>query len=296
MSKFLALFLLILPVSAQDLDRDGIDDLVEQQLLRQFLPTFYIATEDCDGQPAEFVRGKAEPVVKDRNGAIYGQVFPVGSKVEIHYYHLWAADCGGLRTSHPLDAESVSLLAEKRGDAWVATHWFASAHEDTLCDVSNAVNQESRKGVEIWVSKDKHASFLSKDVCRRSGCGKDRCDANRRLEVTSLVNIGEVDAWLNESAWAGSAMWNLREKMKPNFADAAFVARIGLEPTVMASRTAPKGAQTTIKVAGTTYASLETANQNTTNGLATATSATSRALSRSTAATKRALRRAFQWR
>jgi len=295
LSKFLAFFLL-LPVFGADLDRDALDDALEQELLQQFLPVFQIAPGDCDERPAEFQRGFADPVVKERNGTIYGQVFPAqGGRVEIHYYHLWGSDCGGLGTSHPLDAESVSVLVEKRGQRWVSTHWFASAHEDTVCDVSNAVRREDWRGVTVWVSKDKHASFLSQEVCKRSGCGKDRCDGSRALEVPAGVNIGEVDAWLNESAWAGSPAWQLRDKMKPNFTDEA-LRRMGSEPAVLASRAAPKGAQTTIKVAGSTYASLETANQNTANSLATAKGATSRALTKSVHSTGRALRRAFQWR
>ena len=70
---------------------------------------------------------------------MYAQVFPVsrpgGSFAEIHFYHLWAQDCG--MKSHPLDAEAVyALLRADRPDSppqdWKAEFWLAAAHEDTL--------------------------------------------------------------------------------------------------------------------------------------------------------------------
>lgn len=293
LSKFLAFFL-VLPLFAADVDRDGIDDVLEQQLLDQFAPRFHVQAGDCDGLPSEFEPGRAEPVSKARNGTVYGQVSRSGGGFEIHYYHLWTIDCGSA-TRHPLDAESVSVLVQPSGNGrWVATHWFASAHEDTLCDASNAMARRTSGGVDVWISRDRHASFLTENLCAASGCGKDRCDRSQVLQAATIVNIGEVDAWMNGALWAGSGAWTLRAKMLPNF-DEALLARIGDVPAVQASRTVPKGAQTTIKVAGSTFASLETANQNTASGLATAGGATSRALGRSTNATRRALRRAFAW-
>lgn len=298
LSKFLAFFLIAAVAATgtdHDADGDGLDDVLEQKLLEQFAPRFHVAKGDCDGSPAEFVPGLAEPKLKARNGTIYGQVSPAKGGVEIHYYHLWTQDCGSSATAHALDAESVSVRVVRAGDGWQATHWFASAHEDTLCDVSNAVAAAGDEGVDIWISRDKHASFLSAELCERSGCGKDRCDLSEVLTVNKIVNLGEPDAWMNGARWAGSSAWTLRGKMQANF-DAELLARLGNAPTVVSSRIAPRGAHTAIKVAGSTYAGLETANQNTSNGLAMATGATSRALSRSTDATRRALRRAFQWR
>jgi hypothetical protein len=289
LSKFLAFFLL-LPAFGADLDRDGIDDVLEQRLLEQFAPRFHVATGDCDVLPSEFEPGRAEPVSKARNGTLYGQVSPSQDGFEIHYYHLWTVDCGSA-TRHPLDAESVSVKVVNG----VATHWFASAHEDTLCDASNAMARRTSGGIDVWISRDRHASFLTENLCAASGCGKDRCDRSELMRVAKIVNIGEIDAWMNGALWAGSNSWTLRSKMLPNFDD-ALLARIGEGATVQASRTAPKGAQTTIKVAGSTYASLETANQNTANGLSTATGATTRAVTKSVHSTGRALRRAFQWR
>lgn len=63
--------LLVLSASlwVADLDRDGLDDALEQGLLRQFLPVFLVSGE-CDVAPAEFVAGEAEPRVASRNGTI----------------------------------------------------------------------------------------------------------------------------------------------------------------------------------------------------------------------------------
>jgi len=119
--NFLLVFLAaLLPA---DLDRDGIDDDVEQALLVQFAPTFMISGDECDTLPAEFAPGSVVPCVVSKNGAIYGQVFPNGRFTEIHYYHLWSRDCG--RFSHKFDVEHVSfLLAEDHK----ALYWYAAAH------------------------------------------------------------------------------------------------------------------------------------------------------------------------
>ncbi|MGA3101777.1 MAG: hypothetical protein ABSD61_07945, partial [Terracidiphilus sp.] len=97
-----------------DSDHDGLSDELEQALLVQFAPRFFVGQVDCSNVPAEFQPGIPTPQVKSENGTIYGQVFPAkdaidgASVVEIHYYHLWRIDCG--EHGHPLDAEHVSVL------------------------------------------------------------------------------------------------------------------------------------------------------------------------------------------
>jgi hypothetical protein len=111
---------------AGDLDRDGLDDGLEQRLLEQFRPVFIVSAKDCDGRPAAVRPGRPNPEVVARDGTIYGQAFPLPEgRVELHYFHLWGRDCG--RVAHPLDIEHVSARLELRDGRWRATHWFAAA-------------------------------------------------------------------------------------------------------------------------------------------------------------------------
>ena len=103
-----------------------------------------ISRVDCSNVPAEFVPGQRTPKIEAQNSTIYGQVFPAkafsGSEVvEIHYYHLWKQDCGA--HGHTLDAEHVAVLVQASSSdlasaKWKAVYWFAAAHENTVCDVS----------------------------------------------------------------------------------------------------------------------------------------------------------------
>ena len=46
-----------LPASAQDRDRDGLDDAIEQRLIEKFVPSFLLSADECDGVPASFTGG-----------------------------------------------------------------------------------------------------------------------------------------------------------------------------------------------------------------------------------------------
>jgi hypothetical protein len=195
------MLLLMLPAalaSAQDLDRDGLDDGFEQSLLERFIPTFYVSAGECDGLPASFAPGTVHPTVAARNGTIHGRAFPVaGGGVELQYFHLWARDCG--RGGHALDAEHVSaLLASSREGSWSAQLWYAAAHEDTFCDHSTgapAITLGAQlAGPRVYISRGKHASYLSPGHCAR-GCGtreyrRARCAIERR----HVDGIGKVAA------------------------------------------------------------------------------------------------------
>jgi hypothetical protein len=211
-----------------DRDGDGIADQQEQELLEKFRPRLLVSAADCDSVPAEFEAGSEMPRPVARNGTIYGQVFAHAAGpekqplLEIHYYHLWARDCD--LTGHPLDAEHVSVLVT--GDpslpitAWRAVAWYAAAHQDTLCDRSTAARASALgaedRGVEVWVSQGKHASFLRPADCAH-GCGQDRCGDTVVLSPGPIFNIGEPGRPLNGALWAGSRAWPLAEKMKTDF-------------------------------------------------------------------------------
>lgn len=262
-----AVFLLLWTGATIDEDGDGIADALEQKLLEQFVPAFQIAQNDCDVLPSEFVRGVAEPKVVARNGTLYGQAFRVEGGIELHFYHLWANDCGRVR--HALDAEHVSaLLVEDQGE-WRAKYWYAAAHEDTICERGSAaraaVVYAEWRGPDVWVSRGKHGSFLSEATCR-SGCGSDRCDRSQRWKPKQIINLGEQNASLNGSSWLHSALWPLREKMDSDF---PLLLRGELDQSrrVVALGISNPAVQPVMAAGSTTIDALGTANKQTESAL-----------------------------
>lgn len=213
-----------LPASAQDLDRDGLDDALEQRLIEQFVPVFLLSADECDGVPASFVGASVKPIVAAQDGTIYAQatpapgVDPSGHTIELHYFHLWRRDCGP--NGHALDVEHVSALVT----AGEATRWYAAAHEGTVCDASSIVNARTidagQHGPSVYVSSGKHASYFDRNACR-SGCGGESCGAATQVAVARVINIGERGAPLNGAVWIASSRWPLAEKLGSDFGGGA---------------------------------------------------------------------------
>lgn len=225
-----------------DSDHDGMSDALEQALLIQFAPAFFIGEHDCSNVPAEFEPGIETPHAVTENGTIYGQVFPVknsssGARIaEIHYYHLWRKDCGP--HGHPLDTEHVAVLV--RADdtnlthtKWKAEYWYAAAHENTVCDVSqiaraSTLHAEDR-GAKVWVSPGKHASYLNATLCQ-GGCGADRCEHMVPLVLGGIINLGEAEAPMNGATFIASTEWPLAAKMTQFNFPAEPIARLEALP------------------------------------------------------------------
>jgi hypothetical protein len=290
-----AFFLMLGTAAAQttaDADRDGLADSLEGQLLEQFRPTFMVARDVCDGLPAELAAGEAAPRVLARNGTIYGQATPhAGGAIELHYFHLWARDCG--RNGHPGDIEHVSaLLRQAASGAWQARYWYAAAHEGTVCDRCMAARaplvKATTNGPAVWISSGKHASYFGQKLCN-GGCGGDRCVEMRATPPLPIVNLGEPNAPLNGATWASSPA--LAAHLSPEF-DAALLAQLDASPADSPFRVTAqtKGMQRTISVSNTTLGGLETAETHTENGLGTAERSTGNALQRSYRAVKTWLR------
>ncbi len=232
---------------AVDTDRDGLSDSLEARLLAAFIPTFMVSSTDCSIMPAQFERESSKPTVVADDGTIYGHAFPRKGdprEIELHYYHLWRKDCGEL--GHSLDAEHVSAIVQLGGDADSATalYWYASAHEDTICDASHltrakTIDAESR-GATVWISEGKHASFFSEDLCRH-GCGGDHCDHMEPLTIHSIVNLGEAAAPMNGIAWLQSPDWPLKDKMsRSDFTDVRLMRLNGAPATAVIWANPPK--------------------------------------------------------
>lgn len=269
-------------VSAADLDRDGLDDATEQALLEEFLPRFYVARGECDVAPAEFQAGVAEPRMVARNGTIYGQAFPYGEpggarRVELHYHHLWARDCG--RGGHALDAEHVSALVIESGGRWRAEYWLAAAHEGTVCDRGMGRQAGVEARAEVWISAGKHASFLSAAECNRGGCGGDSCEEPRKLAVPRVVNLGQRGAPMPGMQWAVSPQWPLFEKMGSDFTP-ELLARLDASDGLVPTADPVRGVHTTLAVGNKPVTALDNAAGKTTSALGASASGTGNFLKR----------------
>ena len=230
------------PPSHTDSDSDGLSDALEQRLLLQFAPSFMVGEKDCSVSPAEFTPEVETPDVKADNGTIYGQVFPAKDSTdpaitaEIHYYHLWRKDCGS--HGHPLDTEHVAVLVRASDPdlttaTWKAIYWYAAAHENTVCDVSQiaraATLHAEDHGAAVWISPGKHASYLNKTLCQR-GCGADRCENMVPLHATPVINLGEPNHPMNGSLFTSSSEWPLFDKMSHTNFPPEPIARLNKMP------------------------------------------------------------------
>lgn len=225
-----------------DSDHDGLNDALEHALLVQFMPKFMIGQHDCSFRPAEFQAGSLTPRVEAANGTIYGQAFPLKEKndntvlVELHYYHLWGTDCG--RHGHPLDTEHVAVLIHAsdthlQGANWKALYWYAAAHENTVCDVSQIARASTLHaedhGATVWISPGKHASYLNCTLCER-GCGADHCEEMTQLAPLTLINLGEPGFPMDGSDFISSNAWPLEYKMSNSNFPATAIARVNRLP------------------------------------------------------------------
>ena len=299
-------------VAGADSDADGLSDALEQRLLDQFVPEFEIGARDCADRPAEFMPDVKLARVKTEDGTIYGQAFPVksarGGEVELHFYHLWREDCGA--HGHPLDAEHVAVLLRHSGDDWKAHYWYAAAHEQTVCDVSQIARASTlhaeTKGAKVWISPGKHASYLDERLCS-AGCGADVCEKMVPLDVKRVVNLGEAGHPMNGSEFVGATGWTLEEKMRQSNFPAEPVARLERLPSteiawfrpgrhpmqgVIAISSTTEGAIG--KGAGETESSLDLAGDSASDAISVAGNSTGGALGKSYRKTKHALGRSVK--
>ncbi|HXE08551.1 MAG TPA: hypothetical protein VN612_11685 [Acidobacteriaceae bacterium] len=296
------------PTSDADSDRDGLTDDLEQRLLVQFMPTFMIARHDCAKEPGQFVTGIREPTIEQEDGTIYGQVFPHktgsgdGRTVEIHYYHLWRMDCG--RRGHPLDTEHVSVLVRAAGvdteaATWRAVYWYAAAHENTVCDVSQISRASTldaiNHGATVWISAGKHASYLNHELCQK-GCGADRCEEMVPLKVSQIVNLGEPRHPMNGSAFISSTRWPLKEKMEvTNFPPPALTRLEELPDTDIAwFHSGRHPAQGVIAAGGSTQNGIARGGRDTDDALTSADGSTDVAISLAKKSTGNALSKSYR--
>jgi len=290
-------------VESPDTDRDGLSDGLEQVLLEQFEPVFFVGKNDCSNLPSEFMPNVREPTVEQEDGTIYGQAFVSkasangASTAELHYYHLWKTDCGA--HGHSLDTEHVAALVRRSEDGspfghWTAVYWYAAAHENTVCDVSQIARASTLRaeehGAKVWISPGKHASYLKESLCR-GGCGADRCEAMVPLKTARVVNLGEIGHPMNGSLFISSSAWPLAAKMTSTNFPADVIARLDVLPTndIALFNTGRHPAQGVIAVSGTTGTAILNSGEGTTAAVGVAGDSTGNALEKTYRNTKHAL-------
>jgi hypothetical protein len=292
-----------------DSDQDGLSDALEQQLLEQFVPKFEIGQTDCSKLPAEFAPRLQIPTVEAEDGTIYGQASPLKQtwassepEVELHYFHLWRTDCG--EHGHPLDDEHVSVLVrasqmDLNAATWKALYWYAAAHEQTVCDVSqiaraSTLHAEDR-GAEVWISPGKHASYLDERLCSR-GCGADRCESMTPLAVARVINLGEVAHPMNESQFVTSSQWQLALKMEQTNFPAPPLTRLNALPDTEIAWFNPgrHPAQGVIAISSTTGGAMAKGASETASSLGVATDQAGGAISVAGDSTSNALGKSYR--
>jgi hypothetical protein len=280
-----ALLCAAVPAAAQDLDRDGLSDSLEQLLLEKFAPTLLLSRHECAGLPASFQPGNGDPKVVAKDATLYGQAFPIGvdegrARVELHFFHLWDRDCG--KVSHDLDAEHVSAIVSAAGlDApageWRADAWYAAAHEGSVCDASSGASARvlgaESSGPRVFVSSGKHASYFDRGQCKW-GCGSDECSGDLPIRASAVINLGELDAPINGAVWAHSSRWPLAEKFSSDF-DPQLRARLESPRSthVIPLMQRWRAPQAPMLAGDTAFDGLSTAAESTANALKTATRA-----------------------
>jgi len=266
-----------------------------------------VGRQDCSNIPAEFRSSVRTPELKVENGTIYGQVFPAKistddtAAAEIHYYHLWRRDCGG--HGHLLDTEHVSVLVRASDShlssaTWKAIYWYAAAHENTVCDVSqiaraSTLHAEDR-GAKVWISPGKHASYLNETLCKR-GCGADKCEKMEALAPGKLINLGEPGHPMNGSLFISSSLWPLAGKMSnTNFPPDPVARLTQLPETDIAWFNAGRHpAQGVIAISSSTEEALAGSGRNTTSAISNAGDSTDTAISVAGDSTGNALQKSY---
>jgi len=286
-----------------DSDHDGLSDADEAALLQQFAPRLMVSAEDCSHLPARFTPLVAMPTAEADDGTLYGQATPhtagtgQAREVELHFYHLWRTDCG--RMGHALDAEHVSALVRRNANAqWTAVYWYAAAHEDTVCDASQiaraATLHAEVHGPFVWVSRGKHASFLSDSLCTH-GCGGDRCETMQPVSATAPINIGERGEPMNGAVWIDAPSWPLAAKLARSDFSAERTARLDRLPATDIAWANPEKRPVEAVILGGSGAldGGATGFRATNTALVVADTQTSNALDRATSKTGRALAKTF---
>lgn len=217
-----------------DADQDGMDDRLEEKLLRQFMPKIIqFSDESCPGPalngtgdtnliachiypiPQQYTRSSSYdsilihpvPVVAAHQlvpGLIW--YYP---KVKVNCAVLYGQDCGAL--GHTADVEGFNFSLRYTGPDTVAgwmydtimSHWMGDtiqtiSHAGTLCQHIETRPMKSLYvswGADsVYASPDKHGNYLTIGGCGSSFICNPGCGATQQIKHVKPVNLGEPGA------------------------------------------------------------------------------------------------------
>ncbi len=192
--------------SVLDRDHDGLDDRLEASLAASHLPAIH-----------EYFAGTAQDeCLEPRRRPILFRARPRGSQagidraaIAITYVLLYAKDCGAL--GHDGDAEAFTVFLQlDHPEDWRTVGALAVAHEGTAAE-----RRSFGSGLEIWVSRNKHANYATFDACLEGDIGVDECARAGPLPPSYLLlNVGEPSARLSDDVgdvapmFRGRRIWN----------------------------------------------------------------------------------------
>ncbi len=186
---------------SNDLDDDGFDDYCEYRVAHRFKPLLTTNPgDDVSGEPYWAAR------------YVSSLPFNAGEGLEIIYLFDYYRDFGD---GYPGDAHSgdseyivLRVVFDEVTEHWMLSSAFYAAHIDYLYDPPEESNWEGtytalqypdgkyRGYPRVWVSNDKHASYISERACDNGGfLGADDCSSNvdyERILVGRYRNIGSA--------------------------------------------------------------------------------------------------------
>jgi hypothetical protein len=179
---------------------------------------------------------------------------------------------------------------------WTARYWYAAAHEDTVCDVSQIARASTlhaeQAGATVFVSPGKHASYFNETLCQ-AGCGADKCVEMVELHPARIINLGEPGHTMNGSVFTASTQWPVIGKMSNTNFPAESVARLNQLPDseIVLFNPGKHPAQGIIAISSSTQQAIADSAGNTTSSVAIAGRSTGSALSTAQDNTGDALRK-----
>jgi hypothetical protein len=175
---------------AVDLDGDGLDDHVEQQLAAAYVP--FLSIDPGDGCPLSGLVARVRPHPSDP------------TKILIVYSHLFQRDCGFL--GHIGDNEAFGIAIDPSVPAPAGLLAIKTAsHQGTPCErISECTTcaNDSRSqcdlamynGVQwpvLYASKDKHGQYATKATCSAFGTCFDSCTLASAPQQAPVLDVGE---------------------------------------------------------------------------------------------------------
>lgn len=174
------------PPAIVDDDGDGLDDVYETQLARDYLPFLSLDPDDGCALSGLAVRVRAHPAD--------------ATKILIVYDHLFETDCGLGGHTGDNEAFGVAIDPALPAPAGILAIRTAS-HQGTLCEhVSECSTCGDGRGAcelqagrpVLYASKGKHGQYARK--CSAFGTCLDTCTLAATAHVPPIVNVGEPDA------------------------------------------------------------------------------------------------------